>query len=221
MNGNKDKHPSYGMLGFYRTQGRNISLFGSSIKHNDIIVMRLKHGEVKRELNRDWYHGNELIAEVQMSYSQFVEAISTMNVGDGVPCTISFTQNDGVIESPSFVNQKKIYEKEFETHLFDINNEINSVINDVETLFDTKKSIGKYDRNEILDKLRHLKMEIGANSKFIYKQFNEQMDKTVMEAKGEVEAFAQNKLLSIANAALVEHRDEIQKLENPVVLELE
>lgn len=32
--------------------------------------------------------------------------------------------------------------------------------------------------------------------------FNEQMDKTVMEAKGEIEAFCQNKLNSIAQAAL-------------------
>lgn len=37
-----------------------------------------------------------------------------------------------------------------------------------------------------------------------------------MEAKGEIEAFCQNKINTIANAALVEHRDELLKLENPV-----
>ena len=37
-------------------------------------------------------------------------------------------------------------------------------------------------------------------------QFNEQMDKTVMEAKGEIEAFYQNKVNAIASAALMEHR---------------
>ena len=51
---------------------------------------------------------------------------------------------------------------------------------------------------------------------FIAKQFNEQMDKTVSEAKGEIEAFCQNKINAIASASLVEHREEFQKLENPV-----
>lgn len=39
---------------------------------------------------------------------------------------------------------------------------------------------------------------------FIADQFDEKMDKTVMEAKGEIESFCQNKINSIASAALVE-----------------
>lgn len=42
------------------------------------------------------------------------------------------------------------------------------------------------------------------------------MDKTITESKGEIEAFAQNKINSIAQQALVQHRDDILKLENPV-----
>lgn len=37
---------------------------------------------------------------------------------------------------------------------------------------------------------------------FIADSFNEQMDRTVMEAKGEIEAFCQNKINSIAQATL-------------------
>lgn len=42
-----------------------------------------------------------------------------------------------------------------------------------------------------------------------------------MEAKGEIESFCQNKINAIASAALVEYRDEILKLENPVDIEME
>ena len=42
------------------------------------------------------------------------------------------------------------------------------------------------------------------------------MDKTITEAKGEIEAFTQNKLNAIASQALVEHHKELQNLENPV-----
>ena len=40
-----------------------------------------------------------------------------------------------------------------------------------------------------------------------------------MEAKGEIESFCQNKINAIANASLVEHREEFLKLENPVQIE--
>ena len=50
---------------------------------------------------------------------------------------------------------------------------------------------------------------------------NRQMEKTVMEAKGEIESFCQNKINSIAQAALVEQREDILKLENPVDINIE
>ena len=52
-------------------------------------------------------------------------------------------------------------------------------------------------------------------------QFNEQMDKTTIEAKGEIEAFMQNKINSIAQASLVEQREQFLSLENPVSIPIE
>lgn len=218
---NLEKHPCYGMLGFSRRSGGASPLFGSSIQHKDTIVMTLKHAELGRHLNSDHYFGKGIIAEVEMSYSQFAEAITAMNVGDGVPCTIRFTEKDGYIKDRPFVSKQEQFEQEFKEHLEDIKQEATNTINEVKEIFDTKKAIGKGDREEILKKLEHLSMQIGANTEFVYSQFNEQMDKTVMEAKGEIEAFCQNKINSIAQAALVENRDEILKLENPVDIKVD
>lgn len=88
-------------------------------------------------------------------------------------------------------------------------------------MFSSKKTLTKADKENILKKLNMLNYDIGSNIGFIADQFNEQMDKTVMEAKGEIESFCQNKINAIASAALVEHRDEILKLENPVDIESE
>ena len=33
--------------------------------------MTLHHASIERGLNRDWIHGDKVIAEVEMSYSQF------------------------------------------------------------------------------------------------------------------------------------------------------
>lgn len=215
---NKEKHPCYGMLSFSRRTGSDSPLFGSSIQHKDIIGMTLKHGEISRNLNRDWYWGDGIIAEVEMSYSQFAEAITSMNVGDGVPVTVRFTEKGGYVSERPFVSKQGQFEQEFANHLDDIKTEARNIINEVKEVFDSKKTIGKNDREEILEKLNHLEMQIGSNSEFVYNQFNEQMNKTVMEAKGEIEAFCQNKINSIAQAALVEHKDKFEKLENPVRL---
>lgn len=213
---NKEKHPCYGMLSFKRRTGSATPLFGSSIQHRDIIAMTLKHGEIGRELNTDRYFGDGVIAEVEMSYSQFAEAITAMNMGDGVPVTIRYTEKDGYVKDRPFVSKKQQFQQEFANHLDDIKKEASDVISEVQEIFDTKKTIGKGDRDEILRMLEHLAMQIGSNSEFVYKQFNEQMDKTVLEAKGEIEAFCQNKISSIAQASLVEHRDEFQALQSPV-----
>ena len=112
--------------------------------------------------------------------------------------------------------RKKQYEEEFRSNLDKANEKANGLLQAVQQMFEEKKTFTKKDKEEILEKIHHLSMEMNGNREFIYKQFNEQMDKTTLEAKGEIEAFCQNKINSIANAALVEHKDDILKLENPV-----
>lgn len=217
---NKDKHESYGMLQFSRVSGGAKALFGSSIQHKDTITMTLREGEVSRHLNNDYYFGSKEIVQVEMSYSQFAEAITAMNIGTGVPVTINYIQGKGRMETCPFVDKKQQYEEEFAEHLEDIKKEASDTISEVKEIFE-KKSIGKGDKEEILKKLQRLEMQIGCNTEFIYKQFNEQMDKTVTEAKGEIEAFCQNKMNSIALAALAEHQEDFKKLENPIDVKLD
>ena len=80
--------------------------------------------------------------------------------------------------------------------------QVQEEIDAIQKSLDDKKSLGVKDRKEIISKLRHVKYNIGSNLDFCVEQFDEQMDKTTMEAKGEIEAFCQNKINSIAQAAL-------------------
>lgn len=90
--GTRTSHPSYGTIMFNRSNNRVTPLFGSSIKHNNVITMELRHAEIERGLNRDWVYGKAPIAEIEMSYSQFAEAITSFGCGSGVPCTIRYTE---------------------------------------------------------------------------------------------------------------------------------
>ena len=216
--GTKTSHPSYGTLAFCRHSGGDTTLFGSSIKHSNTIMMTLYHADIERSLHNDHIYGKKTIAEVEMSYSQFAEAITSMNMGTGIPVTIRYTEQDGKIPKCDFVSKRQQFVDEFKEKREKATKESKDLLQEVYDLFSQKKPLTKADKDNIKDKLYKLNMNIGVNLDFIADQFNEQMDKTVKEAKGEIEAFCQNKINSIANAALMEHRDDILEMEPPVTL---
>jgi len=110
--GTKTSHPSYGTLAFSRrTGGRGTPLFGSSIEHRDTIAMTLYHADITRGLHYDSIYGDKKIVEVEMSYSQFAEAITSMNMGSGVPVTVRWTERDGRIPDCDFIS-KSLKKKE-------------------------------------------------------------------------------------------------------------
>ncbi len=219
--GTRTSHPSYGTLLFNRAYGGKTPLFGSSIEHSNVITMELRHADITRGLNRDDIFGNKPIVKVEMSYSQFAEAITSFGQGTGIPVTIRYTENDGEIPPCDFVSKREQFTGEFKEQTDKAMEKSKELINEVAELFSSKKTLTKADKENILKKLNMLNYDIGSNIGFIADQFNEQMDKTVMEAKGEIESFCQNKINAIANASLVEHREEFLKLENPVDIESE
>lgn len=215
--GTKTSHPSYGTLLFNRASGGKTPLFGSSIEHNNVITMELRHADITRGLNCDDIFGDKPIVKVEMSYSQFAEVITSFGQGTGIPVTIRYTEKDGKIPPCDFVSKREQFTGEFKEQTNKAMEKSKELINEVAELFSSKKTLTKADKENILKKLNMLNYDIG----FIADKFNEQMDKTVMEAKGEIESFCQNKINAIANASLVEHREEFLKLENPVDIESE
>lgn len=213
------KHPAFGMIGFSRITGGDNVLFGSSIKHNDRIQLTITHGEQNRSLHTDGYYGRDQIVKIEMSYSQFAECISAMNIGSGVPCTIRYTEKGGHIPAIEENNSKREqFRNEFSDTIAKAMEQVQNQIDQIQQSIDTKKSLGVKDRKEIISRLQQVKCDIGYNLDFCAEQFDEQMEKSTMEAKGEIEAFCQNKINSIAQAALIERKDELIGLENLVEL---
>lgn len=214
---NRESHPSYGTLRFSRAQsGCAIPLFGSSIKHRDTIIMRISEAELIREFHRDLTLPNgKTIIEVEMSPSQFAEAITSLNFGSGVPVTIrSRIDKPGAIEQCPYTSKQEEFEKEFSSCQEEGKKCFKEFHNRMKQLFDDKKSIGKTDREELIAELEVLYGKIFSNQEFVYKQFNEQMDKTITEAKCEIEAFVQNKMNTMALEAIGTKKTE--NIDNPV-----
>lgn len=193
----RHEHESYAMLGISRSsssRGRN--LFGSSLKHSNTITLRIKPATIDRGLNRDWFHAKRIpYVEVEMSYSQFAEAITAMNVGDGVPVTLRYFNGKQIEECPQ-VDKRQEIDKEFENEMLKIGQSLRKLTEQAELLLTEKKAPTKADKEAILKGIKALHQEIESNVPFIKQSFTEQMDKTVLEAKGEVEGFVMHKVIS-------------------------
>lgn len=200
----KETHPSYALLSFSRSsRSKGVPLFGSSITHSDTITMQVKPAVVERSLNTDWYFDKgRPYLEVEMSYSQFAEAITSMNMGSGIPVTLRYLDNEKIPE-PNFTNKRLQFEDEFKKKMQGLGRRLSELTTEAEEILNNKKSINRSDKETILKQIAALQQEIKSNIPFMASMFNEQMDKTVREAKGEVEAFTQNKMHSLG----------IQKLE--------
>ncbi|MDE7202728.1 MAG: hypothetical protein K2O91_12700 [Lachnospiraceae bacterium] len=203
----KKQHPSYGMLQLSRSSigGNGTALFGSSIMHNDVIRLTISSGFMEREDSQDKYYTKtsrrNCIVEVDMSYTQFAEAITSLNMGDGVPVTITNIGGQPVPKCP-YEDKQKMMRKEVGEAADGIARKLNQQAAEVKKLLDEKRVLSKSDREWIVDVLKGAGRRLSNDIPFLNDLFLEQMDKTVTEAKGEFESYVQNKMNSIALEAL-------------------
>ncbi len=190
MENEKTTHPGYGLLSFSRTSSNKTKhLFGSSIPHNNTIVLRVHRAVLERSLSNDWHFPRQELIEVEMSPSQFAEAITTMNMGSGIPVTIRHVNMEDQGECP-FDNKRLQFEREFKKTMDELRDELSRLVDESRDILNNKKKpISVADREFILKQIEHLERKISSSVPFIQQQFNEQMDKTVVETKGEIDAF--------------------------------
>jgi hypothetical protein len=216
----KETHPSYGMLAFHRVSGGDPNLFGSSVKHNQKILLALKEGHVRRDLNTNWYGGDRTLFEVEMSYTQFADLISAMNVGDGVPVTIRYTKELGQVKGMPITNPRKQFLDEFSQKNADAEDDTIALLEKLQAIFSEKRALRASEKEDILRTLDKIKASLTSHNDFMIRQFDETMEKITTEAKGEVEAFVQTKMQTLALSAL---RDQLEPgdlaAQNPLLTE--
>jgi len=173
--------------------------------------LRIASATVDRNINRDWYHANHKpYIEIEMSTSQFAEAITSLNQGDGVPVTLKYLNGKRTEECP-FKNKRQEFENDFKNKMKELSHRLDSLTKNTEEILNSKKNLVKKDKEIILEEIAMLRQEINSNLPYMGNCFNEQMDKTVLEAKGEVEGFILNKIISTGIEGL---KNEFKMLED-------
>lgn len=191
-----ETHESYGLLGLSRVScNPAMSLFGSSIKHGNLIELRIKTGRKYRGYQSDRYSGHKTLCRVLLSPTQFAEAITSFNVGDGVPCTVEQVKGDEWDETnrrfrercPE-VNMRQRANSELKEEMAELGTRVDRLSRDAKEILNGKGTLKKADRARLLNDLASITQEIKSNIPFVHECFNESVDKTVTEAKGEIDA---------------------------------
>ena len=201
------KHASWGMVGFYHTQGGARQLFGSDVTNRNTISLKIKHAKKYRELGRDWTMGDDTVCEVELSALQFAELLTNMNVGDGVPCTIRYTADDGYIEYQEEQSKLDIIYEERDDIVDRASTKLREVESGLMELINNKK-IAKSIGAELLHKLSTALSDLeGSNFEFYKKQSNKEIDKMVVEAKSQISEYITHKIYSVGLETLMNGAD--------------
>ena len=208
----KEKHKSWGMVGLYRQSGSGTQLFGSDVTNHNTICLKIKHAIKGREFGRDWTMGDDTICEVELSAVQYAELLTNMNVGDGVPCTIRYTNTDGHIEYKEEKSKIEIIRTERNEKVEKASTNLKEVANDLRNLINNKK-IPKTVGSELLHKLSSALSELeGENFAFYKKQAMKEIDNIIVEAKSQISEHINNKIYSVGLETLMKSSEVTPKI---------
>ena len=162
------------------------------------IEIVLKEATLERNANGlhcDSFNPGKLKFRVKMSHLQFAELITNMNT-TGVPVTITNIGTE-ILDDPPILNKREVFDEEAEEVVSKTKQRANDIIAKVQNLFESKKSLTKKDKEEILRELNQLRMATFDHLPFMQKMFNEQMNESVISAKANIAAFIEQKRLAL------------------------
>lgn len=197
-----ETHPAFGMIALSRTTCHPPAvLFGSSVKHGNFISITIKEAQRESSPSHDWYFGRGELIRVVISGTQLGDMLSSMNVGDGVPCTIERFNGESRPKIEEFSTVQAEAQEQMKQQLdatFEKSRELVKKAAELVKAGLPKKA----EKEELLSLLTRISHGIGGNLEYAGKCFDEKVEKMVTQAKGEVESFIASKVHSAGLEAL-------------------
>jgi len=207
---NEKEHPSYGVISWSRCTGGNITLFGSDVRHNNFISLKISSAIFARDLASDWVHEKRHIVEVYLSPVQFAEFVSSPNTSP-VPCTLKYTREEGVIESDDFEPKVETFKKEFREDIQEIVERLSNLVIKAKEVAEAPRA-KKSELRELQNMVNRIEVSLKSDMPFVYEQFAKQLSKTVLSAKSEVEAYIEHRIREAGLQALTDMTKDMPKL---------
>lgn len=208
--GDCEIHPAYGIISVSRVSG-GVRLFGSKLpQHHNFIRLTIYPGEMRRSFSEDSYGKATVmpIIEVDMSTMQWAQMLTSLNVGEGTPCTIYSHRGDYMPKMPDMDTVTEKGNRDFADNLRETMEDMQADINRAKAIL-AKDRLTKADRAILAACLENKANSFASSSAFYLERFQEEMDKAATEAKSEVEAFITGAMLRIGGEELAERAKEM------------
>lgn len=205
----EERHESFGMIQINRVSGGrgHTRLFGSHISyHNNTIVIRVYRAVRAFSLSTERFFtdGRMPIVEIELSPAQFAEAITSLNAGAGLPCTIREVEGVHMEDLPDeHVPENQVIRNAFKEDVEGLRLDLQKQLEELDAILD-KKRLNKADRSAIRSIVGNAVRLIDDHAPFVVRVFGESVAKTVTTAKAEVEAFVTNALVNAGMATFKE-----------------
>lgn len=186
-------HDAFGVIQVSRVSGFQ-KLFGSELRsHQHFIRIRVARAEARFDSRGQmepwgkWGRYGTLV-EFDLSAAQFAEAITTMNVARGVPCTLRTVCGRDIERVPDDIesNVTKILES-FQEQMEAAPAEGRELTQRIQGLLD-KSGLSAKKQAEIMSVVRSLAQSHQGDAEFTLERFHEAAEKTLASAKAEADA---------------------------------
>jgi hypothetical protein len=193
-------HPAFGQIMVFRTSGGGQVCYGSDFTHDHYISIRIAKSELQRDLAREWYFSKDQYIEVVLTESQWATFVSSLNVGAGVPCTVTRIGYESVPLIP--------YRNSGDHYQIEASDALKAALKELTDL-QAKIVVGvqglsKSRQGEMLVAVNNAIKHLTDKLPFIAKQYAEHMEETREKAKAEIHSYAHRILYESGLAALAD-----------------
>lgn len=204
------KHESHGMIGLSHVSwgGRGATLYGSPVKSWRTVRICIKEGRemsTKDGILGRFNHGGKIIAELEMSPTQFAEMLTTPGHGDGVPCTLRYFRDGKTLrkcgEPPAWESDAAHIRRKFGEAVAEQTENLHETRRRIDALLE-EGNVSKARREKIAAELQAFYRLLTDSAPFVMEQFEAHTAQTVQVAKAEISGFVEGMARETGIAAL-------------------
>ncbi len=179
-------HPSFGFIRASRVSGHT-SLFDSALMHQHYITLTIGHAVQHRNMSRNWNYPKEEYITIAMSEAQFATFITSMNVGEGAPCTLTRVMGKGIEAPPADINTRKTFGNELRRNIDAATKLLQQAQAHARMLVDKKKATLS-ELRDLQNNITAAQRELVDSAPFILHQFAESVETLTQQAKADINA---------------------------------
>jgi hypothetical protein len=192
--GQRDDHPSYGMIVLSKVSTSGQAMVGSPLIHRSLVHLEVKGATKRRAYGRDDFYDGPTIVDVYMTENQWAQFVSSFGVGGGTPVTLHRRPAEGYrlvqCGDPPRSSPRGAHAADVEAAMAKAKGAVDQLNAAVKAMQDKPASqIKKADVEALRAAAIQVNNWLTSNLPFVHECFERSMESTLSSAKAEVVGF--------------------------------